>query len=340
MISLAKRVIRQMLGDKRNMAMILFGPILILTVLYFLLGNTSYKPTIAVQESSLPPALVTALKKQDAVIVTVTGTDTDVSQYLKENENTDAFLTASKSGFEITMYESSSKAAKALKEIQSAMASLNPSMKIETQFVVGKEDASAFESLGYVFFGLFSFFIIFLISGMSLVKERSNGTLERLLMTPVTRRSVILGYTVGYGVFAILQAVLMVLYGIYVLGVSCRGNVGWVILTMVLLAVSAVAFGTLVSVFAESELQVVQFIPIVFIPQVFFSGLIPLDTIPYGLGNLGYLTPVFYGCATLKKVMVEGGGFGDVWVILLELVGYIFILSVLNTLTLKKYRKL
>lgn len=149
-----------------------------------------------------------------------------------------------------------------------------------------------------------------------------------------------MGYTAGYGVFAVIQAVLMVLYSIYVLGLSCAGSVGWVVLTMLLMAITAVSFGALISIFANSELQVVQFIPIVIIPQVFFSGLIPMDTIPYGLGNIGFITPVYYGCSAIKKVMVEGNGLAGIWPFLLGLAVYTLFLSVLNTLALKKYRKL
>ena len=339
MKSVAKRVFRQVVGDKRSLMMIIFAPLLVLTLLYFLLGNSSYKPTIAIHEKAMPAALVSALKAQDANIVNIQS-DIDPEQYLKDHKDTDAVFSVSSSGSSITMYESSSKSAQAMKAIQNAVTSLNPSAKTTTSFVIGKADASFFDSTGYVFFGLFSFFFIFLISGMSLVKERSGGTLERFLMSPISRSSVIIGYTAGYSIFAILQAIVMMLFGIYVLGINCAGNIFWAILTMLLLAISAVSFGSLISVFANSELQVVQFMPITIIPQIFFSGLIPLDTIPYGLGNLGYLTPVFYGCSALKSVMAAGSGFREIWPYLLGLSIYTLLLGALNTLALKKYRKL
>ncbi|MFT3952345.1 MAG: ABC transporter permease [Oscillospiraceae bacterium] len=299
MIGLTKRVIRQIAGDKRSFMMIVFAPLVILTLLYFLLGPSTYTPTIAIHENQLPPALVSALKEQDAEIVSIPD-NTDASQYLADNKDVDAVFSISTSGSSIAIYESTSKSAKALKVIQNAVASLNPSATLTTSAVIGRDNASFFDSMGYIFFGLFSFFLIFLIAGMSLVKERSSGTLERFLMSPIHRSSVIAGYTAGYSVFAVAQAVVMMLFGIYVLDVSCAGNILWAILMMLLLAISAVSMGALVSVFANNELQVVQFIPIAIIPQVFFSGLIPLDTIPYGLGKLGYLTPIFYGCSALE----------------------------------------
>lgn len=340
MMSLTKRVILQMLGDRRSVALILFAPLLVMTLIYLLLGNSNYVPTIAIDREVLPAALVTALEDQEADIVDVTLSDLDTVQYLKDNKDVDAVFSFSASGIQITMLESSTKSGKALSAIQEATAALNPAAVMDISFVYGHADESTFESMGHIFLGIFSFFFVFIISGMALVRERSSGTLERLLMSPIQRREVILGYTAGYGVFAVLQAVAIVLYSIYVLGLHCEGNLGWVILTMVLMAMAAVSFGAMISVFTNTEFQVVQLIPIVLIPQVFFSGLIPLDTIPYHLGNLSYLTPVYYGCTAIKKVMVEGGGAPEVWRFLLALIIYTFILSVLNTRALRKYRKL
>ncbi|MBM7701296.1 ABC transporter permease [Metabacillus iocasae] len=342
MIHLAKRVILQTINDKRSVMMILVAPLLILTLIYFLLGNSDYVPTVGVDKSALSNPLVTALEEQDLHVRGITkDEDQDATEYLKDHHDVDAILTLSQSsGMNITMYEPSTKGAKAASEIQAAMASLNPSAKIEMSYVYGTQEQSSFDSLGYVFLALFSFFLVFIISGMALVRERSGGTLERLLMTPIKRGEVILGYTLGYGVFAIIQAILVVLYAIFVLQLSSAGNIGWILLTMVLLAVTAVSFGATISIFASSELQVVQMIPFTIIPQVFFSGLIPLDLIPYHLGNLSYIMPIYYGAAAIKGVMVYGDGFFQIWGYLLGLVIYTCLLYLVNSQALKKFRKI
>jgi ABC-2 type transport system permease protein len=144
----------------------------------------------------------------------------------------------------------------------------------------------------------------------------------------------------GFSFFAILQAVVLVIFGVYVLGIHNEGQIGWVILIMLLLAIAAVSFGELISVFANTEFQVVQMIPIAIIPQIFFSGLIPIDTIPYNLGYLCYIMPIYYGCTAIKEVMALGNGFGAIWPFVLALLGYTVVLSVLNALVLKQYRKL
>ncbi|PPA70421.1 ABC transporter permease [Jeotgalibacillus proteolyticus] len=342
MIHLAKRVIRQTLNDKRSIMMILVAPLLILTLIYFLLGDSDYVPTVGVNQGAIPESLTTALEEQDLVIADLT--DNEVQQaekYLNDHQGIDAIMESSQdSGMTITMYEPSSKGAKAVNEIQKAVASLNPSAQFTMKYVYGTQEQSTFDSLGYVFLALFSFFLVFIISGMALVRERSGGTLERLLMTPSKRGEVILGYTAGYGVFAILQALLIVLYSIFVLQLSSAGNIGWILLTMVLLAVTAVSFGATISIFSTSELQVVQMIPFTIIPQVFFSGLIPLDLIPYHLGNLSYIMPIYYGAAAIKGVMVYGNGFMEIWGYLAGLITFAILLFLINTRALKKFRQM
>lgn len=342
MIHLAKRVFRQTLNDKRSVMMILVAPLLIFTLVYLLLGDSDYVPTVGIDKNAMPESLITALEEQDLNMVDVTNNDAQhAKNYLKDHHDVDAIFTLSqKSGMNITMYEPSTKGAKATSEIQTAMASLNPSAKVNISYVYGSQDQTTFDSLGYVFLALFSFFLVFIISGMALVRERSGGTLERLLMTPIKRGEVILGYTVGYGVFAVIQAILIVLYSIFVLQLSSAGNIGWILLAMVLLAVTAVLFGATISIFASSELQVVQMIPFTIIPQVFFSGLIPLDLIPYHLGNLSYIMPIYYGAAAIKGVMVYGDGFFQIWAYLIGLIAYSFLLFLINTQALKKFRKL
>ncbi|MGD7043187.1 ABC transporter permease [Jeotgalibacillus proteolyticus] len=342
MMHLARRVIRQTINDKRSLMMILVAPLLILTLVYLLLGDSDYVPTVGMEKSTLPDPLVTALEEQDLKIKNLSNEEVEEAKsYLKDHENVDAIFTFSQNeGMDITLYEPSTKGASAASEIQEAMTSLNPSAKVEMAYVYGDQEQSTFDSLGYVFLALFSFFLVFIISGMALVRERTGGTLERLLMTPIKRGEVILGYTIGYGVFAIVQAILIVLYTIFVLQLSSAGNIGWILLAMVLLAVTAVMFGATISVFASSELQVVQMIPFTIIPQVFFSGLIPLDLIPFGLGNLSYIMPIYYGAAAIKGVMVYGDGFMQIWPYLLGLLTFAIVLYVINTRALRKFRKL
>lgn len=123
----------------------------------------------------------------------------------------------------------------------------------------------------------FVFFFVFLIAGIALLKERTSGTLERLLATPIKRYEIVAGYVIGYGLFALIQTIIVVLYAVNVLDIVLVGSIWLVLLTNILVALVALSLGTLLSSFATSEFQMVQFIPLVIVPQVFFTGIFPLD---------------------------------------------------------------
>ncbi len=336
MTGLIKRIIKQMWNDKRSLALILVAPLLILALLYLLLGESSYVPVVGVS-TDLPEKVRTALAEQDVQLENVESAAAALEDL--SAERLDAFVTLDGGALRVTMLEpNSTTGAQISSALAAALASINPSGQIQFEYVYGSADQSVFNSLGYVLLGVLSFFFVFIISGISFVRERSSGTLERLMLTPVKRWEVIAGYTLGFGFFATLQSIFVVLFTRYALGMQYQGSVWLAILTMVLLAFTAVSMGALFSIFANNEFQVMQFIPLVIVPQVFFSGLIAIDTFPYGLGNLAFGMPIYYGCTALKAVMIQGSSLEGIAGSLSVLVGFNLILFGLNTLALRKYR--
>lgn len=178
-----------------------------------------------------------------------------------------------------------------------------------------------------------------MISGIALLRERTSGTLERLLATPVKRSEIVFGYLVGYGLFAIIQTFVIVFFSIYVLNLQIEGSLIWVLATNILIALTALSMGIFVSTFASSEFQMVQFIPLIVIPQVFFSGLIPLDTMADWVRYLSYIFPLSYAGNALTAVMIKGQGWENIWPNLAILVLFIAGFTLLNITGLKKYRK-
>ena len=332
------RIIKQMANDKRTLALIIVAPLIILSLMYLLLGENSYQPMIGVKEG-FPKAVSDALLKQDVRITTLAGSEnTDV---LLKNKKVDAVLSMDLTGLHLAMLEADGvKATKITQAMKEAMSSMLPIGKLDISFLYGGQNSTAFNSLGYVLLGVLSFFFVFIISGITFVRERESGTLERLMTTPVHRWQVVGGYTVGFGLFAAVQGVIITLFTKYVLGITFEGSLLLAILIMILLAFTAVSAGALVSIFANNEFQVMQFIPIFIIPQIFFSGLLSIETLPYGLGNLAYLMPVYYGCTGLKNVMVMGMGIMETAGYLLMLLGIIALFSFINILALKRYRSL
>ena len=335
--SLIIRIVKQMHNDKRSLAIILIAPILIMSLLFLLLGESSYVPIIGVDEN-FNVKVLEALKEQNVKIVTMKEEDIDV--FLEEN-SADAVISMDKNGINIRMLEeNSTKALKITDALKNAMEKINPVGSMNMSFVYGKSNDTMFNSLGYILIGFLSFFFVFIISGMSFVRERTTGTMERLMLTPISRIGLVAGYTIGYGIFAALQSVLIILFTRYVLHMEYAGSVLLAMLIMILLSFTAVLVGALVSIFANSEFQVMQFIPIVIIPQFFFSGLIPIDTLPFGLGKLAYIMPIFYGCRGLKEVLIRGSGIEGIWSSLLILAAFIIVLFIINTEALRKYRRL
>src|SRR5574344_1782817 len=336
MKALIIRILRQLKNDPRTLAIMLAAPLLLMVLIYFLLGDSDYKPKIALVRA--PAQLANTLTKYAQI------EQLDDTLHINEmliDESVDAVLWPNGAGnFCVRVMENNSKTAQAMQAVQKAMGDRMPFGGIKTESIYGSADESYFSSMAYIFLTVVAFFFTFIVSGMALVRERFTNTLERLLMSPIRRWQIVGGYIGGYGTAAVIQSVLIILTSIYVLSVPVAGSVWLCILIIVLLSVCAVETGALVSIFANSEFQVAQFIPILVIPQIFFTGIIPIDIIPYRLGNLCYIMPMYYGATPLKEIMVKGAGFVDVLPWLLGLVVFIVILFIVNTLSLKKYRKL
>jgi ABC-2 type transport system permease protein len=191
-----------------------------------------------------------------------------------------------------------------------------------------------------VLIGFFIFFFVFLIAGVSFLRERTGGTLERLLATPLRRWEIVAGYVIGFGLFTTIQASLISWFSIKALGIMMEGSFFHVLLITFLLAMTALTLGTLLSAFAGSELQMIQFIPLVVVPQVFLSGLFNLETIPAWLRSFSTVMPLTYGADALREIMIRGKGWSAIWTDVYVLLAFSLSFMILNVFALKKHRKL
>ncbi len=181
---------------------------------------------------------------------------------------------------------------------------------------------------------------MFLISGIALLRERTTGTLERLLATPILRREIVFGYLLGYGLFAVIQTIIVVTYAVKVLDITLVGSFWNVVIINLTLALVALSLGILLSAFANSEFQMMQFIPIAIIPQVFFAGIFPFESMAGWMQVLAKCMPMYYGGSALVDVMYKGLGLSDIRNDLFVLLGFALVFIVLNIVALKKYRKI
>lgn len=212
-------------------------------------------------------------------------------------------------------------------------------MKLKNHYAYGNADTGFFNKILPILIGFFVFFFVFLISGMALLRERTSGTLDRLLATPVKRYEIVFGYLLSYGVLAIIQTLVFVLVTILILGVQVVGNIGSLVVVNLLLALVALSFGILLSTFANSEFQMMQFIPIVVIPQVFFTGIISLDSMANWVQVISYVMPIRYSGSASSAIMLRGTHLSALWPEMAILLVFLVISTILNITGLKRYRK-
>ena len=180
-------------------------------------------------------------------------------------------------------------------------------------------------------------FFSFLLTGISFLRERSQGTMERLMASPVSRLDVVLGYLCGFFLFALAQTLIILLFTIYVLNVNYNGDLWQIFVFQIVIIAVAVNMGIFVSTFARNEFQMVQFIPLILFPQVFLCGVIwPVEQMPEYLQWIGRFLPLKYGVDGLRDIMLSGMSLIDVGFDLLVLVGFTVATSILATLTLKR----
>ncbi|MFC0189349.1 ABC transporter permease [Fictibacillus aquaticus] len=337
--ALVIRIIRQFARDKRTLAMMIAAPMLILSLMSFVFSDNDLVPVIGINEGS---AFEKSLSSQDAETVEFSSKKEAVAA--AEKQEIDGYVTRLEDGrLEVMLEGSDPKANGAvLAAIQKAAAAEMPAKQPEPAVTMlhGDKDMEMFDSIGPFLIGFFIFFFVFLIAGVSFLRERTNGTLERLLATPLKRWEIVAGYVLGFGIFTVLQSAIIVWYAIEVLDIMMAGSIIPVIVTALMLAVTALTLGTLLSAFAKNELQMIQFIPIVIVPQVFFSGLFSLETMAPWVQKLGVAMPLTYGGTAIREVMIRGGGIADIASELLVLLAFSVLFMILNTFALKKHRKL
>jgi ABC-2 type transport system permease protein len=160
---------------------------------------------------------------------------------------------------------------------------------------------------GIIGFGVLVLSII--LSLMITIRERKEGTLGRVLSTKATRLDLVMGYMMGFGFIGLVVATLVLLGAILIFNVVIQGSLPLVYLIIVLFTESCVGLGVMLSAFARSEFQAVQFIPIIIFISIFLSGfLIPIDSMPSWMQPISYIIPLTYAIDALREVMLKGAG--------------------------------
>ncbi len=373
--ALATRIVRQFLRDPRTLALIFLVPILVMTLLNLVLDNQSSAATLAVvlptasdtATAQFNQALKQALAKQSDTLTVTYINAGDADPTLSNGDANGVlifppdFATQLQQGTsteQITLRLDGSNpgAAKALDNAVGALlqsltqqrasagtpdggaAATGPSVSVVSDYIpASSKDYTQTDALAPLFVGLFAFFFIFLLTSVSFLRERARGTIERLLISPLGRGELVLGYVLGFTIFAVIQSLVILLYVIYVLRVHYAGNLGLIFLITLALTIGSVNLGIFLSTYARNELQVIQFIPLVLVPQALLGGLFwPVNTLPVVLKQIAYIMPLTWANFGLKDVMLKGKGLETIWPDLLVLVGFAALMVILGTFTVRR----
>lgn len=356
-IAIAKKVIKELLRDKRTLALMFIAPVFIMWLMNLMFSaSTTVNVKLATQD--LPTGLVTKMDELDHVDIE-TYQDLDQAKEALANEKVDAVISYKDGEYQVDYANTDASKTSMIRQVlrtsiasegtdqlvsrvKQALPQLDSDVKtpeIKESYQYGDENTSFFTSMIPVLIGFVVFFFVFLISGMALLKERTSGTLERLLATPVKRSEIVYGYMLSYGIIAIFQTAVVVLAAIWLLDVEVVGSILNVIIVNVVLALVALAFGILLSTLAKSEFQMMQFIPLVIMPQLFFSGIIPLSSMGEWAPTVGKFLPLTYSGDAISQIILYGHNLGDILPNLGVLMIFLIILTILNIVGLRRYRK-
>jgi ABC-2 type transport system permease protein len=196
---------------------------------------------------------------------------------------------------------------------------------------------STFKTIGAPMCGLFPFILMFLITSIAMLRERTSGTLERLMSLPLSKGGLLAGYGVAFGVLAAIQAAIVCTVGFAWLGLEATHGVWLVALLAIGNAILGMSLGLFASAFARTEFQAVQFMPALIFPQLLLCGLfVPRDAMAPVLQWVSYAFPLTYAYDALTKA-THPGDLGAVFALdVVVVIGATVIALGLGALTLRR----
>ncbi|HEY1351312.1 MAG TPA: ABC transporter permease [Ktedonobacteraceae bacterium] len=341
-LALAGRILRQVIHDRRTLTLIFLVPLLVMTLLYLVLNGATSPPTLAIPADRVdsplnngeadaalifPPDFVRAVANAGHPVlhIELEGSNPAIAGALQ------AQIQGLVRQINFTLAHSQQSAPTLLPVAGGALTLASP------RYLHGGPQYTTTDELAPIFIGLFSFFFVFLLTSIAFLRERSQGTIERVMVSPLTRAELVIGYVCGFTLFALLQSLIILLFVVFVLHVHYNGNLALVFLVSALLTIGSVNLGIFLSTFAHNELQVLQFIPLVFGVQVFLSGVFwPLAQLPAILHPISYLLPLTYANDALRAVMLKRADLSTIGPDLAALLAFALLMIGLSSLTTRR----
>ena len=356
--AITKRLLQQFRRDRRTLALLFVAPIVILGLLGYLIRGSASAPAVGIANEDQGPlgATVAAALAKSSGITTTTIQASDGDSKLKDgslvayivfgsdfSSRAQAGTIAPDVHLEGSQPGTVAPVLQALQQALISVASSAPGQGLHVQpnvtYLYGGPGFDTLDYFGAAFIGLVVFFLVFVVTIVSFLNERSQGTLERLMASPLRRGEIVVGYMLGFTVLALVQSVEVLVFSLAVLQVHNSGSVLLIFGIEALMAIAAVNLGIFLSMFARTEFQAVQFIPLVIVPQFLLSGILfSVSSEPRPLQVLSDVLPLTYAVNGLRDVMVKGADLSwaslqlDVGVV----TGFIVLLVVAAVTTLRR----
>jgi ABC-2 type transport system permease protein len=212
-----------------------------------------------------------------------------------------------------------------------------PAVLLSILYFMYEDVPAVFDRIALTMLGIFPFVIMFLVTSIAMLRERTTGTLERLLTTPLGKLDLLFGYGIAFGLAAAAQASIAVGAAYWLLGLETTGNAGLVVVVAVVNAVLGVALGLFCSAFARTEFQAVQFLPVVVVPQILLCGLfVPREAMAGWLQAIADVLPLTYAVDALLEVGKSAEATATMWRDVIIVAGAAVLALVLAAATLRR----
>jgi ABC-2 type transport system permease protein len=356
--AITKRLLEQFRRDRRTLALLFVAPIVILGLLGYLIRGSASAPAVGIANGDQGPlgATVVAALAKSSGISTTTVQASDGDSKLKD-ESLAAYIVfppdfssqaragtiAPEVHLEGSQPGTVAPVLQALQQALISVASSAPGQGVHVQpqvtYLYGGSGFDTLDYFGAAFIGLVVFFLVFVVTIVSFLNERSQGTLERLMASPLRRGEIVVGYMLGFTVLALVQSIEVLVFSLAVLKVHNSGNVALIFGIEALMAIAAVNLGIFLSMFARTEFQAVQFIPLVIVPQFLLSGILfSVSSEPKPLQVLSDVLPLTYAVSGLRDVMIKGAdlSWGSLQLDVGVVAGFVVVLVVAAVTTLRR----
>jgi ABC-2 type transport system permease protein len=364
----ARRVVRQLKRDRRTIGLITFAPIFLMTLFGYALSGEMSGINLGIVDYGGQDALRDYLASVDDFALLHLGSESDAEKLIVDGRLHGAVVIRGEVVRILLDGSSPQISSSIMAEVRNGLlpqdglpnggrggggdgglggfgpdggvgsdGGINTGPEIVQRYVYGY-DLEMMDSVGPAVLGLVVFFFTFITAAISFLRERTQGSLEKFMVSPLSRPEMVAGYLLGFSLFALLQSATTFLVVVFVFGVPMNGNPLTAFAIILLLGAGALVLGAFFSNFAKTEFQVVQFIPMVILPQVVLSGVWwPLESIPAVIRPISYILPLTYSSDALRAVMLKGAGVSEILVPdLLFLVGFFVIAFGAATLMLKR----